>query len=318
MDNNKINSRKAAIVGCGFVGSSSAFALMESGLFSELVLIDVDRNRAEGEAMDIGHGISFAQQMKIYAGTYEDVKDAAIIIITAGAAQKPDETRIDLINKNATIMKSVINEIKKQDYNGVLLIVSNPVDILTYIAWKESGYPSNRVIGSGTVLDSGRFRYVLGEHLSVDTRSVHAFIVGEHGDSELAAWSNASVGGLPINDFCELRGYYNHTESMNKIFESVKNSAYEIIEKKQATYYGIAMAIKRICQTIVRDEKSILPVSSLVTGEYGINDVVLSLPAIVGKDGVEKIVPIQFNEEELNKLNESAEFLSSVAIKQGY
>ena len=232
MDNNKINSRKAAIVGCGFVGSSSAFALMQSGLFSELVLIDVDRNRAEGEAMDIGHGISFAQQMKIYAGTYEDVKDAAIIIITAGAAQKPDETRIDLINKNATIMKSVINEIKKQDYNGVLLIVSNPVDILTYIAWKESGYPSNRVIGSGTVLDSGRFRYVLGEHLSVDTRSVHAFIVGEHGDSELAAWSNASVGGLPINDFCELRGYYNHTESMNKIFESVKNSAYEIIEKK--------------------------------------------------------------------------------------
>lgn len=272
MDNNKINSRKAAIVGCGFVGSSSAFALMQSGLFSELVLIDVDRNRAEGEAMDIGHGISFAQQMKIYAGTYEDVKDAAIIIITAGAAQKPDETRIDLINKNATIMKSVINEIKKQDYNGVLLIVSNPVDILTYIAWKESGYPSNRVIGSGTVLDSGRFRYVLGEHLSVDTRSVHAFIVGEHGDSELAAWSNASVGGLPINDFCELRGYYNHTESMNKIFESVKNSAYEIIEKKQATYYGIAMAIKRICQTIVRDEKSILPVSSLVTGEYGIKD----------------------------------------------
>ena len=318
MDNNKINSRKAAIVGCGFVGSSSAFALMQSGLFSELVLIDVDRNRAEGEAMDIGHGISFAQQMKIYAGTYEDVKDAAIIIITAGAAQKPDETRIDLINKNATIMKSVINEIKKQDYTGVLLIVSNPVDILTYIAWKESGYPSNRVIGSGTVLDSGRFRYVLGEHLSVDTRSVHAFIVGEHGDSELAAWSNASVGGLPINDFCELRGYYNHTESMNKIFESVKNSAYEIIEKKQATYYGIAMAIKRICQTIVRDEKSILPVSSLVTGEYGINDVVLSLPAIVGKDGVEKIVPIQFNEEELNKLNESAEFLSSVARKQGY
>lgn len=318
MDNNKINSRKAAIVGCGFVGSSSAFALMQSGLFSELVLIDVDRNRAEGEAMDIGHGISFAQQMKIYAGTYEDVKDAAIIIITAGAAQKPDETRIDLINKNAAIMKSVINEIKKQDYNGILLIVSNPVDILTYIAWKESGYPSNRVIGSGTVLDSGRFRYVLGEHLSVDTRSVHAFIVGEHGDSELAAWSNASVGGLSINDFCELRGYYNHTESMNKIFESVKNSAYEIIEKKQATYYGIAMAIKRICQTIVRDEKSILPVSSLVTGEYGINDVVLSLPAIVGKDGVEKIVPIQFNEEELNKLNESAEFLSSVARKQGY
>lgn len=316
--NDIINSRKVVIVGCGFVGSASAFALMQSGMFSEMVLIDVDKNRAEGEAMDIGHGISFAQQMKIYAGTYEDIKDAAIIIITAGAAQKPDETRIDLIDKNAKIMKSIVDNIKEQDYKGTLLIVSNPVDILTFIALKESGFPSNRVIGSGTVLDSGRFRYVMGEHLSVDTRSVHAFIVGEHGDSELVAWSNARVGGMSVEDFCELRGYYNHTEYMCKIFENVKNSAYDIIEKKQATYYGIAMAVKRICQTIVRDEKSILPVSVLVQGQYGIEDVVLSLPAIVGKNGIEKIVPIELNENELKKLKESADVIASVVRMRGY
>lgn len=316
--NDIINSRKVVIVGCGFVGSASAFALMQSGMFSEMVLIDVDKNRAEGEAMDIGHGISFAQQMKIYAGTYEDIKDAAIIIITAGAAQKPDETRIDLIDKNAKIMKSIVDNIKEQDYKGTLLIVSNPVDILTFIALKESGFPSNRVIGSGTVLDSGRFRYVMGEHLSVDTRSVHAFIVGEHGDSELVAWSNARVGGMSVEDFCELRGYYNHTEYMCKIFENVKNSAYDIIEKKQATYYGIAMAVKRICQTIVRDEKSILPVSVLVQGQYGIEDVVLSLPAIVGKNGIEKIVPIELNEDELKKLKESADVIASVVRMRGY
>lgn len=316
--NDIINSRKVVIVGCGFVGSASAFALMQSGMFSEMVLIDVDKNRAEGEAMDIGHGISFAQQMKIYAGTYEDIKDAAIIIITAGAAQKPDETRIDLIDKNAKIMKSIVDNIKEQDYKGTLLIVSNPVDILTFIALKESGFPTNRVIGSGTVLDSGRFRYVMGEHLSVDTRSVHAFIVGEHGDSELVAWSNARVGGMSVEDFCELRGYYNHTEYMCKIFENVKNSAYDIIEKKQATYYGIAMAVKRICQTIVRDEKSILPVSVLVQGQYGIEDVVLSLPAIVGKNGIEKIVPIELNENELKKLKESADVIASVVRMQGY
>ena len=210
----KVNSRKVAVIGCGFVGSSSAFALMQSGLFSEMVLIDADTKRAEGEAMDISHGISFARPMQIYAGNYDDITDAAIIVITAGANQKPDETRLDLIKKNAAIMKSIVGEIKKRDFGGILLIVSNPVDILTLIALKESGYPSNRVIGSGTVLDTGRFKYLLGEHLDVDSRSVHAFIIGEHGDSELAAWSNARIGGLKVNDFCELRGQFNHEQSM--------------------------------------------------------------------------------------------------------
>ena len=309
----KVNSRKVAVIGCGFVGSSSAFALMQSGLFSEMVLIDADTKRAEGEAMDISHGISFARPMQIYAGNYDDITDAAIIVITAGANQKPDETRLDLIKKNAAIMKSIVGEIQKRDFGGILLIVSNPVDILTLIALKESGYPSNRVIGSGTVLDTGRFKYLLGEHLDVDSRSVHAFIIGEHGDSELAAWSNARIGGLKVNDFCELRGHFNHEQSMKKIFENVRNSAYEIIERKHATYYGIAMAVKRICEAIVRNEKSILPVSSLMTGEYGLNDVVLSIPAVVDETGVQKVIPIELNDEELTKLKDSANILKDIA-----
>lgn len=309
----KVNSRKVAVIGCGFVGSSSAFALMQSGLFSEMVLIDADTKRAEGEAMDISHGISFARPMQIYAGNYDDITDAAIIVITAGANQKPDETRLDLIKKNAAIMKSIVGEIKKRDFGGILLIVSNPVDILTLIALKESGYPSNRVIGSGTVLDTGRFKYLLGEHLDVDSRSVHAFIIGEHGDSELAAWSNARIGGLKVNDFCELRDHFNHEQSMKKIFENVRNSAYEIIERKHATYYGIAMAVKRICEAIVRNEKSILPVSSLMTGEYGLNDVVLSIPAVVDETGVQKVIPIELNDEELTKLKDSANILKDIA-----
>lgn len=309
----KVNSRKVAVIGCGFVGSSSAFALMQSGLFSEMVLIDADTKRAEGEAMDISHGISFARPMQIYAGNYDDITDAAIIVITAGANQKPDETRLDLIKKNAAIMKSIVGEIKKRDFGGILLIVSNPVDILTLIALKESGYPSNRVIGSGTVLDTGRFKYLLGEHLDVDSRSVHAFIIGEHGDSELAAWSNARIGGLKVNDFCELRGHFNHEQSMKKIFENVRNSAYEIIERKHATYYRIAMAVKRICEAIVRNEKSILPVSSLMTGEYGLNDVVLSIPAVVDETGVQKVIPIELNDEELTKLKDSANILKDIA-----
>ena len=309
----KVNSRKVAVIGCGFVGSSSAFALMQSGLFSEMVLIDADTKRAEGEPMDISHGISFARPMQIYAGNYDDITDAAIIVITAGANQKPDETRLDLIKKNAAIMKSIVGEIKKRDFGGILLIVSNPVDILTLIALKESGYPSNRVIGSGTVLDTGRFKYLLGEHLDVDSRSVHAFIIGEHGDSELAAWSNARIGGLKVNNFCELRGHFNHEQSMKKIFENVRNSAYEIIERKHATYYGIAMAVKRICEAIVRNEKSILPVSSLMTGEYGLNDVVLSIPAVVDETGVQKVIPIELNDEELTKLKDSANILKDIA-----
>ena len=311
-ENTPVDLRKVAMIGCGFVGSASVFSLMQSGLFSEIVLIDADQERAEGEAMDISHGIPFARQMKIYAGSYDDIIDAAIIIITAGANQKPGETRLDLVHKNVSIFKSIIPEIAKRNCQGTLLIVSNPVDILTYTALKLSGFPENRVIGSGTVLDTARLKYQLGEHLEVDSRSVHAFIIGEHGDSEIAAWSSANVSGIELNEFCEMRGHYQHDKATQEIAEKVKNSAYDIIQKKRATYYGIAMAVKRICEVIIRDEKSILPVSSMMHGEYGIHEVVLSMPAIVGKNGVETKVPILLNEEEQEKLRSSAETLKQI------
>lgn len=308
----KVNLRKIAIIGCGFVGSASAFALMQSKMFSEIVLIDADKDKAEGEAMDISHGIPFVGNMKIYSGDYDDIVDASIIVITAGAGQKPGETRLDLVHKNVGIFKSIIPEIAKRNCRGILLIVANPVDILTYTALKLSGFEENRVIGSGTVLDTARLKYQLGEHLLVDSQSVHAYIIGEHGDSEIAVWSSANVSGIALDDFCEMRGHYNHDKSQENIAEKVKNSAYEIIAKKRATYYGVAMAVKRICEAIIRDEKSILPISSMMHGEFGIDDVVLSMPSIVGANGIETKVPISLSDEEKVNLKKSADTLRSI------
>ena len=248
---NQVDNRKVAVVGCGFVGSSSAFALMQSGLFSEIALVDVNREKAEGEALDISHGVPFVGQVKVYAADYDDIMDAAIVVVTAGAAQKPGETRLDLVNKNIRIFQSILPEFKKRNYKGILLVVSNPVDILTLAALKLSGLPEQRVIGSGTVLDTARLKTALGEHLDVDSRSVHSFIIGEHGDSEMVAWSSTNVSGIPLNDFCEMRGHFAHDEAMDRIADEVRNSAYEIIAKKHATYYGIAMSVVRICKAIV-------------------------------------------------------------------
>lgn len=306
------DNRKVAIIGCGFVGSATAFSLMQSGLFSEMVLIDADHDKAEGEAMDIGHGVPFAGSIRIYAGDYKDIGDAAIIIVTAGAAQKPGESRLDLVNRNIAIYRNIIPQITELDFAGVLLIVSNPVDILTYVSYRLSGLPANRVIGSGTVLDTARLKYQLGKHLDVDSRGIHAFIIGEHGDSEIAAWSSANVSGIPLNDFCEMRGHYEHEASMDEISERVKNSAYEIINKKHATYYGIAMAVKRICEAIMRNEKSILPVSRYIENEYEISGLYLSMPAIIGKNGIEAKAPIALNEEEQISLKKSADTLKSI------
>ena len=300
------------MVGCGFVGSASVFALMQSGLFTEIALIDANEKKAEGEAMDISHGIPFASPMKIYAGTYDDVADAAIVIISAGAGQKPGETRLDLVHKNVGIFKSIIPEIAKRNFAGILLVVSNPVDILTQVAVKLSGLPENRVIGSGTVLDTARLRNALGEHLEVDSRSVHAFIVGEHGDSEVVVWSSANVSGVPLSEMCEMRGHYKHKEDAKEIAAAVKNSAYEIINRKHATYYGIAMSVKRICQAIMRDEKTILPLSHMIHGIYDIEGISLSMPVIVGADGVESDMPINLNGEEALKLKESADALKKI------
>ena len=312
MDTSKVNLRKVAVIGCGFVGSTSAFALMQSGLFSEMVLIDANQDKAEGEALDIAHGVPLARPMKIYGGGYDDIVDAAIIIVTAGANQKPGETRLDLVKKNVAIFKSIIPEIAERNCQGILLVVSNPVDILTYTALKLSGFSKDRVIGSGTVLDTSRLKHLLGHHLAVDSRSVHAFIIGEHGDSEIAVFSSANVSGIPVKEFYELRGFYHSDQQTTEIAQKVKDSAYEIIDKKQATYYGIAMAVKRICEVILRDEKSILPLSVMMEGAYGIRDVVLSMPVVLGKDGVETQVPIALDQEELKKLQESAELLKEV------
>ena len=307
-----INIRKAAVVGCGFVGAATAFALMQSGLFSELVLIDSDKEKAEGEALDISHGMPFAKPMDIYAGDYDDITDANLVIVTAGAGQKPGETRLDLVKNNVAIFKKIIPEISKRNFGGILLIVANPVDILTYAAVKISGLPESRVFGSGTVLDTARLKYILGEHLGVDSRSVHAFILGEHGDSEIAAWSGVNVSGVPLDDFCEMRGHHDHKKGMHDIAEGVKNSAYEIIKKKKATYYGIAMSVRRICEAIILNQKSILPVSHMQHGAFGIDDVAISMPAIIGKDGIEAEVPIRLNETEQAALVKSSNALKAV------
>jgi len=310
---NGINLRKAAIIGCGFVGSSSAFALMQSGLFSELVLIDNNHRKAEGEALDISHGLPFARPMEIHAGSYDDIADAAVIVVTAGAAQKPGETRLDLVKRNVNIFKSIMKEIPRRQCRGTMLVVANPVDILTQTAIRYSGLPENHVIGSGTVLDTARLKHLLGKHLSVDSRGVHAFIIGEHGDTEIPAWSCMHISGVPLHDFCEMRGHFEHDAAMQRIADLVKNSAYEIIDRKHATYYGVAMTVKRICEAIVRDEKSVLPISTMLHGEYGIEGVALSIPAIVGKNGMEGHVPIPINEAEREALRASAAKLKAIA-----
>ncbi len=313
----EINHGKAAIIGCGFVGSATAFALVQSRIFTELVLIDANRERARGEAMDIAHGIPFSGQMKIYAGDYSDVGDCAVIIITAGAGQKPDETRLDLVHKNVEIFKNIIPQISEQNFKGILLVVSNPVDILTYAAVKLSGLPENHVLGSGTVLDTARLKYYLSKHLDVDSRSVHSFIIGEHGDSEIAAWSSANISGISLDSFCKMKGFYDTETAKYEIADDVKNCAYEIIEKKQATYYGIAMSVKRICECIMKDEKSILPVSSMLHGEYGIEGISLSIPSVIGKRGVERRILISLSDDELEALKKSANLLKSVADSIG-
>lgn len=307
-----INIQKAAIIGCGFVGTSIAFSLVQKGIFSELVLIDANEKKAEGEAMDLSHGLPFTKPMEIKAGGYEDIADCAMIIITAGANQKPGETRLDLVHKNVEIYKSIIPKIVEKNQEATLLIVSNPVDIMTYVALKLSGYPSHKVIGSGTVLDTARLKYLLSRHLDVDSRSIHAFIIGEHGDSELAVWSAANVSGTPLNHFCELRGYFDHMESMDRIYQSVRDSAYEIIEKKGATYYGVAMAVCRIAESVIRNEHSIMPISVYLDGLYGLHDICLSIPTVVGQEGAEKVLDIPLDLMEMGKLVYSAEELKKI------
>lgn len=307
-----MNIQKCGIIGCGSVGATIAFQLVNSGMFNEIVLIDVNHKKAEGEAMDIAHSIPFVQPVEIYAGEYQDLEDAYLVIVTAGANQVAGETRMDLVHKNTKIFGSIIPQIVEYNKECILLIVANPVDILTSVALKLSKFPPERVIGSGTVLDTARLKYLLSKQMGMDTRNVHAFIIGEHGDSELAVWSGANVAGIPIDEYCPYCGQCKEAENRQKIYEEVKNSAYEIIERKGATYYAIAVAVERIAQALVRDEHSVFTVSSLLNGQYGLEGVCLGLPAVIGVDGVKQVLEIPLNEKEEEQLKQSAEKLKEV------
>ena len=307
-----LNQRKVAMVGCGSAGAASCFALMQSGLFTEMVLIDAYPEKAEGEAMDIAQGLTFSRPMKIYAGTYDDLADAAIIIVTAAASQRRDDTRLDLVKKNVAIFKNVIPEIAKRNSEGIMLVVANPVDILTYAALKISGWAEGRILGIGTVLDTARLRYLLSEKLNVDARNIHAYMVGEQGNGEVTIWSSATVSGIPISEFCEMRGYPDPTDYFEEVSREVRTSNDVITRRKKAAYYGIAMGVRRVCEAIVRDEKSVLPVSSLMYGAFDIDGLALSMPAIVGKDGVECLVPLEMSEDELDELRKTAATVKAI------
>lgn len=306
-----MNKQKCAVIGCGFVGASIAFSLIQEEMFSELVLIDINQTKAEGEAMDLSHGLPFVHPMKIYAGTYADLADCFLIIITAGAGQRPGETRLELVRKNVEIFRDMIPQITAVTQDARLLIVSNPVDVMTYATWKLSGYPPEHVIGSGTVLDTARLKYLLGAHLGVDSRSVHAFIIGEHGDSELAVWSSANISGVDLDSFCDICGACDG-ETLHRLYEDVRTSAYKVIEKKGATYYAIALAVTRIARAIVREEHSVLPVSAYVNGHYGVSDVYFGVPSIVGAEGVEKVLDIPLDASEQQQLEHSVQTLKDV------
>ncbi|MEN8907634.1 MAG: L-lactate dehydrogenase [Clostridiales bacterium] len=308
-------STKISIIGAGFVGSTTAYTIMTSGLVSEIVLVDISKDKSDGEVMDLNHGMPFTKPVKVYSGTYEDTKNSDIVIITAGANQKPNETRIDLVEKNVKIFKNILSELLKYNDNSILLVVTNPVDILTYITYKYSGFPKNRVIGSGTVLDTARFRYLLADHTNIDPRNVHAYIIGEHGDTEVPAWSLANIAGISMDKYCDICNGCDRDFTKSNIFNQVKSAAYEIIQKKGATYYAVALAVNKIVETILRDENSILTVSSFLENKYGLNDICISVPTIVNKNGVERILELPLSTYEHDLLKRSSDSLKGVINK---
>ncbi len=308
----KERSGRIVIIGAGLVGSTFAYSLMINGLVSEIVMLDVNQERLEGEVMDLNHGIAFVRPVQVRMGTYSDCKDADLIVIAAGSNQKPGETRIDLLTRNTEIFRAIIDQIKASGSNSILLIATNPVDIMTYITYKLSGFQSNRVIGSGTVLDSARFRFLLSHHCHVDPSNVHAYIIGEHGDTEVPVWSLANIAGLRFTDFCPVCGRDCGSMPKDMIFNDVKNAAYKIIKGKGATYYAIGLALVQIAESILRDEYSVLTVSSLLNGEYGLEDVCLSLPSIVCRQGIQKKISLSLSSEELEGLRHSANTLKAI------
>jgi L-lactate dehydrogenase len=300
-------SRKVSIVGAGAVGATFAYALAQSGYAEEIAIIDIDRDLAEGQVLDLSHGQPFFPSVDITVGTPEDYADSHVIVITAGASQKPGETRLDLLKKNASIMESIVDDITEQTSQAVIVVVTNPVDVLTYVAQKRAGWLRGRVIGSGTVLDSARFRYLLGEHCGIDVHNVHAYILGEHGDSEFAAWSLTHIAGLSMDDYCAIcRKCKDWHAERATIVDEVRDSAYHIIDYKGSTSFGVGMALVRIVRAILRNEHSVLTVSTVLAGEYGLNDVALSAPSIVTERGVARVLEADLSEEEMALLHTSA------------
>lgn len=301
---------KISIIGAGFVGATTAYAIMTEGLAAEIVIVDIDKEKAQGEVMDLVHGVSFVKPVDIIAGDYKDTKDSDIVIITAGAGPKPGETRLDLINKNYKVFKSIVPPVVENSPNSIIIVVSNPVDVLTYVTYKLSGFPPERVIGSGTVLDTSRFKYLLSEHFQVDARNIHSYILGEHGDSEIAAWSLTNVAGISVDDYCHRFCNKCDGDFKNSIYENVKNAAYEVLERKGNTSFAVALAVRRIVEAIIRDEDSILTVSTLLKGEFGIKDIYMGIPCVVGETGIKKALEVKLSEEELKQLRESAKVLN--------
>ncbi len=303
---------KIVIVGAGFVGSTTAYTIMLGGIFSHIVIIDINNAKAEGDALDISHGVSFVKPVRVTAGDYSECSDADIVVITAGANQAPGETRLDLLKRNADIMRGIVENIMKYAPDDIILLtVTNPVDVLTYVTYKVSGLPKNQVLGSGTVLDTSRLKFMISRRTGIDARNCHTYIIGEHGDSEVAAWSITNIGGMSMHEFCRFTGKCTIGD-LDEMYNDVKNSAYEIIEKKGATYYAIAVAVAKIVECIAGDENSILTVSSVFDGQYGLEDVALSVPTKVGGDGIEKILEVPFSRDEMKGLRDSAATLKEM------
>ncbi|ATA58936.1 lactate dehydrogenase [Geobacillus stearothermophilus] len=306
---------RVVVIGTGFVGASYAFALMNQGIADEIVLIDANESKAIGDAMDLNHGKVFAPKPAVIRhGDYSDCHDADLVVICAGANQKPGETRLDLVDKNIAIFRSIVESVMASGFQGLFLVATNPVDILTYATWKFSGLPHERVIGSGTILDTARFRFLLGEYFSVAPQNVHAYIIGEHGDTELPVWSQADIGGVPIRKLVEAKGEQ-AKEELERIFTDVRDAAYQIIEKKGATYYGIAMGLARVTRAILHNENAILTVSAYLDGPYGERDVYIGVPAVINRNGIREVIEIELNDDEKNRFHHSAATLKSVLAR---
>lgn len=305
--------KKVILVGDGAVGSSYAFALVNQGIAQELGIIEIPQlhEKAVGDALDLSHALAFTSPKKIYAAEYADCADADLVVITAGAPQKPGETRLDLVGKNLAINKSIVTQVIESGFNGIFLVAANPVDVLTYSTWKFSGFPKERVIGSGTSLDSARFRQALAELVDVDARNVHAYILGEHGDSEFPVWSHANVAGLQIYEWVKNNPEIDE-EAMVNLFFGVRDAAYTIIEKKGATFYGIAVALARITRAILDDENAVLPLSVFMNGEYGLNDIYIGAPAVINRQGIQKVIEIPLSDSEQDRMAASAKQLKEI------